>query len=261
MPVLARSLAFAATLLIATLVATPATAGDRYVALGDSYSSGLGTGAYTDAACGRSSLAFPAVVARERPGTQLAFAACSGARTTDVLARQLAALRPDTTIVTITVGGNDAGFADVLRECAKPSWLSDCAGRVRAAQAFIRDTLPGRLDALYARIRLLAPQALGVAVGYPRLFSGRDCNLLTWFSADDRARLNTTAELLASTIRGRARARGLAFADPIPAFTGHAVCDRDPWLNGLSTPLTESYHPNAAGQRQGLAPLVRAAIG
>lgn len=261
MPEPARPLAYAVTLVLGCLLAAPADAADRYVALGDSYSSGLGAGGYVDRGCRRSTLAYPAVVARERPGTELIFAACAGARSGDVLARQLPALTPGTTIVTVTAGGNDAGFSEILTECAKPAWISDCAGRVRRAQAFLRSSLPARLDRLYARIRALAPRALAIVLGYPRLFVGRDCDLLTWFDRSDQALLNATADLLATTIGERARARGMVFVDAIPAFAGHAVCDREPWLNGLSSPLAESYHPNALGQQAGLAPLLRQVIG
>jgi hypothetical protein len=31
------------------------------------------------------------------------------------------------------------------------------------------------------------------------------------------------------------------------ASTGHAVCDDTEWINGLSWPVDESYHPNRAG--------------
>lgn len=251
----------ALALVLAATLAAPAAAADRYVALGDSYSSGLGTRSYVDAGCRRSTLAFPSVVARERPKTTLVFAACAGARTGDVVARQLAALTAVTGLVTITIGGNDAGFADVLAECAKPAWMSDCAARVRAAQAFIRDVLPARLTAVYAQVRARAPSAIVIVLGYPRLFNGDDCDLLTWFSPDDEARLNATADLLAATIRARARAQGFVFADAIGPFSGHALCDRRPWLNGLSMPVAESYHPNALGHRAGYAPLVRAIAG
>lgn len=261
MPLPARSLACAAAALALTgALPALAAAAQRYVALGDSYASGLGAGEYLDRSCRRSALAYPALLARHRPGTELAFAACAGARTADVLTHQSTALTTATAIVTVSAGGNDAGFAAVLTECALPAWVSDCAGRVRTAQAFVRETLPARLDRLYARIRALAPRALTIAVGYPRLFAGRDCDLLTWFHRDDRTRLNATADLLAATIRDRARARGLLFADPTPAFAGHGLCERDPWLNGLSSPIAESYHPNARGQA-GLAALVGRAIG
>lgn len=85
-------------------------------------------------------------------------------------------------------------------------------------------------------------------VGYPRLFNGVDCNAATWFSPHDESILNQTADLLDSTIAGRASAHGFAFVNPEQAFIGHAVCDKVEWINGLSNPVMESYHPNRSGQ-------------
>jgi lysophospholipase L1-like esterase len=256
------ALALAVALAVALGPAAPAAgaAARRYVALGDSYSSGTGTRSYVDAACRRSTRAFPYLVAHALPGTTLALAACSGATTRDVLAGQLGALAHDTALVTITVGGNDAGFASVLTACAMPAWMSDCAGRVAAAQAFVRTALPALLDDVYAAIGARAPAARVVVVGYPRLFDGRDCDLATWFSADDERLLNETADLLAAVTRERAAAHGFAFADAIGAFAGHAICDAGPWLNGLTWPIAESFHPSAAGHRLGYAPLVLATL-
>jgi hypothetical protein len=61
--------------------------------------------------------------------------------------------------------------------------------------------------------------------------------------------------------RERAVAAGDTFVDAIPAFTGHAVCSSSEWLNGLSNPIEESYHPNRTGHSSGYEPLVRAIIG
>jgi hypothetical protein len=61
-------------------------AGTTYAALGDSYSSGVGTGSYTlDSACKRSVYAYPYLWAQAHAGTALSFAACSGAKTSDLL--------------------------------------------------------------------------------------------------------------------------------------------------------------------------------
>ena len=49
---------------------------------------------------------------------------------------------------------------------------------------------------------------------------------------------------------------GFAFVDVRSAFTGHAVCDDVEWINGLSNPIRESYHPNTTGQANGYTPLV-----
>ncbi len=246
--------AVAALLLPAT---TAAAVPPAYVALGDSYSSGTGTRSYLDdgTSCLRSTYAYPSLIAAAK-GYALNFRACSGATVADVASLQLPALSASTAYVTISVGGNDAGFADVLTECALPSWISDCYGAIAGAQSFIRYTLPARLDGLYARIRSLAPAAKVTVVGYPRIFDGRDCNLFTWFSSTEESRLNATADLINSVMSGRATAAGFSFADPTSRFVGHAVCDPTEWINGLSNPIVESYHPNRSGHASGYTPTV-----
>lgn len=238
------------------------TAQLRYVALGDSFSSGTGTKAYLDDGtdCLRSAYAYPSLIAAAR-GWSLNFRACSGATVADVRSTQLSALSSTTNRVTISIGGNDAGFADVLTECALPGWASDCDGAVDTAQAFIAGTLPGRLKSLYADIRAKAPNALVVAVGYPRIFMGEDCNAATWFSPAEEARLNTTADQINARTSAAASAAGFRFANPTSAFTGHAVCDDPEWINGLSSPVENSYHPNKAGHASGYTPVVSAALG
>ena len=112
------------------------------------------------------------------------------------------------------------------------------------------------LTTLYASIRSRAPQAKVTVVGYPRIFNGVDCNLLTWFSSTEMSRLNATADLLNSTTAARASAAGFAFANPTTAFVGHAVCSSTEWINGLSNPVVESYHPNKSGHASGYTPTV-----
>jgi hypothetical protein len=244
------------------LIAAAPAAAERYVALGDSYSSGTGTRDYSiNSGCQRGPYAYPALIDVQRPNTELTFVACGGAKTADVLNNQVSSVTSTTKIVTITIGGNDAGFSDVIVECAKPSWLSDCAGRVTTAQNFIRNTLPGRLNNVYASIDSRSPNATVVVLGYPRLFMGEDCNAGTFFSGDDMTRLNTTADILRDITRTRAQAYGFTFKDAIPPFTGHAVCSSTEWVNGLSNPTSESYHPNRTGHSSGYAPLVRQVIG
>jgi lysophospholipase L1-like esterase len=248
-----------AAVLLSLAAASPAAA-ERYVALGDSYSSGTGTRTYYDSTCQRSTAAYPYLLAQRRANTQLVFAACSGATTANVLNTQVASLTSGTGIVTITIGGNDAGFSSVITECAKPEWASVCDTRVAEAQSFIRNTLPGRLNNVYSQIKSRSPNARVIVLGYPRVFAGIDCNAGTYFDADDMQMLNATADLLRDVTRARATAYGLTFKDAIPPFTGHAVC-QDEWLNGLSNPVGESYHPNTRGHLYGYLPLVRQVVG
>jgi lysophospholipase L1-like esterase len=108
-------------------VAPAQAAAARYVALGDSYSSGTGTRTYIDdgTTCQRSVYAYPSLLASAR-GYALNFRACSGATISDVTRLQLSALSRRTAYVTISVGGNDAGFSHVLSTCAQPRWAADC---------------------------------------------------------------------------------------------------------------------------------------
>ena len=244
--------------LLGPLLLQPAqAAAPAYVALGDSYSSGTGTRSYINdgTSCQRSTQAYPSLIATAR-GYALNFRACSGATVADVTNTQLSALTSATNYVSISVGGNDAGFADVLTECAQPWWSSNCDGAINTAQAFINNTLPSRLNTLYASIRSRSPYAKVVIVGYPRIFNGEDCNAFTWFSPEEEARLNQTADLLNSRLSTAASAAGFSFANPTSRFVGHAVCDADEWINGLSSPVSESYHPKATGHAGGYTPVV-----
>src|SRR5690349_2351857 len=119
--------ALASLLAVPVVLAAPAqAAAPSYVALGDSYSSGVGTRTYISdgTSCQRSTYAFPSLVAQQK-GYALTFKACSGARIPDVTG-QLSALSATTGYVTVSVGGNDAGFSSVIAECAQPGWASNC---------------------------------------------------------------------------------------------------------------------------------------
>jgi lysophospholipase L1-like esterase len=261
-PVVRRALLGAVALLAPLVPALAAqtaahAAAPSYVALGDSYSSGTGTRDYINdgTSCQRSTYAYPSLIAAAR-GYSLNFRACSGADVADVTNNQLSALTASTSYVSVSVGGNDAGFADVLTECATPWWAGDCDGAIDQAQAFINNTLPGRLSTLYTSIRSKAPNAKVVVVGYPRIFMGEDCNAGTWFSPEEMTRLNQTADLLNSRTSSQASAKGFSFANPTSRFIGHAVCDDPEWINGLSNPISESYHPNKPGHSSGYTPTV-----
>lgn len=248
------------SVLAVTTVSVPAVseaAGGSYVALGDSYTSGVGTRSYLadGTSCQRSVYSHPSLIAAQR-GYSLNFRACSGATVADVTNLQLGALSSGTDYVSISVGGNDAGFAKVITACAQPWWAANCNAEVDKAQTYIKNTLPSALSTLYSRIHNRAPNATVVVVGYPRLFMGEDCNAGTWFSSAEMQRLNETADLLNSKTSAQATAKGFAFADPSSRFVGHAVCDDVEWVNGLSYPISESYHPNRAGQSSGYQPVV-----
>ncbi|MBN8870513.1 MAG: PD40 domain-containing protein [Solirubrobacterales bacterium] len=264
-----RWLAAALLCLGAVLATAPTASAERYVAMGDSYSAGTGlpeSDFDIDATCHRSSKAYgPLIKNALGAASSFRFSACTGARTGHITGSsqngnppQADTLGSDTLDATISIGGNDAGFGDVLLQCGYP--LVSCDSDIDAAQAYITNTLPGVLDGVYNRIRLRAPNARVGVLGYPRLFpaDGDDCSAATFFSSGEITRLNQTADMLSDVTRSRARAHGFTFVDSRPAFLGHAWCE-DEWINGLSNPTHKSYHPNASGY-VGFAGITRGAM-
>lgn len=228
-------------------LSAPAGAADpvEYVALGDSFSAGTGTRASTDD-CYRSPYGYPALLAQSQ-GLALDYQACSGAATDDVHAHQLGTLSASTDYVTMTIGGNDLGYASVVTSCALPGWLANCGKKVNEARTVLYGQMPQRYDDLFAEIGALAPNADVVIGSYPHLFNGTDCNAGTFFSSAEMTDLNRATDELATVIAQRTAAAGFTYVDARPSFTGHAVCDSTEWVNGLSWPIQESYHPNRAG--------------
>ncbi|MFI7437192.1 SGNH/GDSL hydrolase family protein [Micromonospora haikouensis] len=270
---LARALTALTALLAATLGAAAApgvaqaaqaakparaAAAVNYVALGDSYSSGVGAGPYDLSTCLRSDKSYAPLWAAAHQVASFTFPACGGAVTADVINKQVNALSTSTTLVTITIGGNDAGFVDVITSCRFGS-TSTCEGAVDEARAFATTELPGRLDRTYAAIREKAPNARLVVLGYPRLFETTSCGALA-MSAYKRTIINEAADLLASVTAGRAAAAGATFADARPYFAGHGVCAAAPWIRDV-TGVIEAYHPNADGYRLGYLPALTAVTG
>ena len=261
---LSRLVRFRAVLVLAACAALCAAAGaaaaDNYVALGDSYSSGVGTGSYTlDSACKRSVYAYPYLYAQKHPGTTLAFVACSGAKTSDLLATQLPSVTSATTLVTMTIGGNDIGFSSLIYQCT----LGDCSAALDSTRANLETTLGAALDQVFNTVKSRAASGAKIIVlGYPRVFSGTSCLGSLGISSTEQAKANALADSLDQVIAAHAAADGVTYKSAIAAFTGHAVCSFSPYLNGLNLFNTgESYHPTRNGHSAGYLPLVTAVTG
>jgi lysophospholipase L1-like esterase len=231
-----------------------------YVALGDSYSSGVGAGSYDSASgnCKRSNRAYPALWAAANSPSSFAFTACSGARTGDVTAGQLGPLSSSTDLVSISIGGNDAGFADVMTTCVLQSEAT-CLSRIATARAYVDTTLPGKLDSVYSAISAKASAAHVVVLGYPRFYKlGGSC--LAGLSEKERSAINGASDHLNAATAKRAADHGFTFGDVASTFTGHEICSGSAWLHSLNwLNIGESYHPTAAGQSGGYLPVLNSA--
>ncbi|MCW3034534.1 MAG: hypothetical protein QOK19_1081 [Solirubrobacteraceae bacterium] len=237
-----------AALMTGMLIPAASAAASQYVDLGDSYASGVGTRVFysESGSCKRSPEAYGPKIAAAR-GYTLSFQACSGAKTTDVNANQLGTLSAGTALVTISIGGNDAGFSNVILNCAL--YYFTCGGAINEANSYIANKLAGVLDTTYNNVRSRATTAHVVVIGYPHLFTdtGNTCNA-NFLTSSNEKKLNETGDKLDAVVKARAAAHGFTFVDPRSAFKAHEVCASEEWLNGQSNPLEESYHPNVKGQ-------------
>jgi lysophospholipase L1-like esterase len=256
-----RTTAYLATILLAIgLALTGATSANAatggYVALGDSYSSGVGAGSYisSSGSCDRSTNAYPYLWNAAHSPSSFSFLACSGATTDDVLANQLGSLGSSTSLVSISIGGNDAGFADVMTTCVLNS-DSTCLSRINTAKAYVGSTLPGKLDTVYSAISAKAPSAHVVVLGYPRFYKlGTTC---VGLSETKRSAINDAADYMDTTIAKAAADHGFTFGDVRTTFTGHEICSGSSWLHSVDwLSIGDSYHPTAAGQSGGYLPVL-----
>jgi lysophospholipase L1-like esterase len=228
----------------------------HFVALGDSYSAGIGASGSTGS-CGQSSSAYPKLWAVANSVASFTFAACSGARTSDVISSQLSSLSAATTLVSITIGGNDVGFSSIMETCVLKS-TSSCESSVAAGEKYATGTLPGLLDTTLADIRAHAPNAKVIVLDYPDFYDLSAALCIGLSSADHRA-LDTGINELDGVIQAAAAENSDTFADVRAQFSGHELCDGAGWLNSVTLPIGNSYHPTTAGQKDGYLPVLAAA--
>lgn len=271
-----------------------------YVAMGDSYSAGEGLFPYFtdsmtgDNKCHRSPRAYPSFVRAPSSEVPLAvrspsdwrFIACSGARISNVRrggstqagepGTQLdqSAVTANTDLVTITIGGNDAGFAEVLSLCL---WHACTSSSYQPFNNMpFTEWLPQEIDALWdevnaahSEIREASPSAALAVLGYPRLFPDtpdeQNCFKLNPWD-DEQTFLNAMNARFEGIIEGEANSVGAFFVPVAPHFANHEVCgDGGEWMNGpaaepeLGVPPVEAkdsaFHPNETGQREYATPL------
>ncbi len=240
-----------------------------YVALGDSYSAGVGNGEYgTSGECMRSAKAYPELLDDRYDRLELVeagFRACSGATTDSLVDDQLpAAPNGDVEKVTVTIGGNDIGTFTLLPDCLGLDGVPGCSeiGKGNLAHA-IKHVLPGKMANALNRIHAAYPNGTVYVGGYMQLFGDRkeDCTVgqlnSQSFSVNyaDKVWLNKMARKLNATIKAAVRdARSTMpakYVDVSHVFDGHGLCDsRRPWFFTLdATNLQGLLHPTLPGQR------------
>jgi DNA-binding beta-propeller fold protein YncE len=254
-----------------------------YFALGDSYSAGAGVPPYlppsdTDG-CDRSALAWPYIVNTDLGFSRFSFHACTGSVVQDLIRtnpqtqepRQEQGLGADTQLVTLTWGGNNANFADVMRTCifnaaCQVIWQNVVNGMI-SRMGNPKDSIS--LAKLYERIASDAPNAMVIVMGYPRFFPQNPplvCYTgltlagvpfffyqpqMIWIDSEIQSMDNTIANAVTQAhIDGYKNVRYVG--ESYGAFTGHEMCTADPYYNMVVLQYSQypSFHPNQSGNAQ-----------
>ena len=249
--------------------ASPLPTGARYVAMGSSFAAGPGIPDQLES-CGRSSNNYPHLVAVAL-GLALVDVSCSGATTDHILLTpqgnaplQIAAVTPDTALVTITIGGNDIEYTRSTFACAGAAAEDACAANLDQANiSTLVSQLPDKLGATVDAIRAIAPQAKVVFVTYPRVFPEdyAACADVAMSNAD-AAFMSRLGQQLEDTFVRVAAAKQTLIADAYVLGEGHGPCavPSERWINANTVALDGArYHPTAAGHRV-MARLVFAAV-
>jgi lysophospholipase L1-like esterase len=239
----------------------------RYVALGDSYSSGLGIPEQTDTLCGRSSNNYPSLVAHALDATSFTDVTCAGADTSDMTNHQdsappqLDALRPDTTLVTLGIGGNDLDLGGVITRCVLLGYLAPSGSPCKQSYTLlgtdeigsrINATAP-KIDAILKEIHSRSPQAKVLLVGYPVLFpdDGTACRETVALASGDFPWIRDKEKQFNTMLAQQANVYDASYVDAYGPSIGHDVCKPAGvrWIEPEDTAEAAGFHPNAAGHR------------
>lgn len=238
-------------------------ADQRYVALGDSYTSAPGVEPLDEAdeACGRSLVNYPRLVQGAFGGSELVDVSCSGATTADVIypqqtggatvPAQIDAVTAETTVVTLSTGGNDFGaFAVLSGQCNTPGTPGCPELTVEGAQRALDEIQTSLVDTI-GQISERAPQARVLVVGYPQIIPADTlaCGDELPLPAEALGLARVVNEQLAAMQQRAAETAGAEYVDVFAATEGHDLCSDEPWINGGDWDFAAPYHPLAAEQR------------
>ncbi len=178
--------------------------------------------------------------------------------------------KPD--IVTFTGGGNDVGFADILKYCASThtqmgfedvnstcSYVTD-----HQLRADLNRTIDDQYDSVKAftdAIHLVSPMTRVYIIGYPQFISqGLLCNPQSpILDVYEIKMIRESVSRLNNQLKRAARDAGVYYIDIEDSLAGGQICDGSRYMTGplklgyeklTSGKLNESYHPNALGHQK-----------
>jgi lysophospholipase L1-like esterase len=252
----------------------------EYVALGDSWSAdvviadtdGIPDSTYAPTGCAQSHRNYPKLLAAALEVPVFRDATCGSATTDDFYAPQTGLptgetnpaqfdrLTRTTDLVTVGVGGNDAGFAGAATDCITPlpqgahCKEKNTAGGTDKLAEQIRAAEPKVVRAL-EEIHRRSPKARILVVNYLAGIPKTGCYPVVPVSNTDMAYLYATFNRLNAMVKRAAAAGGAELVDTYTPSIGHHVCapPSQRYVEGLGilslngVAVAVPAHPNSAG--------------
>lgn len=246
----------------------------EYVALGDSFAAGPAILPLKDlevvSPCVRSAVNYPSLLAKSLNARSFTDVSCGGAETGDIdihsqgrgplgarIAPQVDHLSRDTDLITLTIGGNDAGLVGVALKCAyRLSTKEPCVTGAlkREAEAEV-EAVGVDLRRVIRAIVSRAPKARLLVTSYTNYADVTRSNCADQHvRADDIEALMAIVDRLGEAQRSAAEDLGAEYVDLITPAAGHDGCSAQPWSNAAQPILNArdfsvAFHPTAAGER------------
>lgn len=161
--------------------------------------------------------------------------------------------------ITLTMGGNDIGFAEKMRACTLSYGTCDPATPVGAARFAkqIKDQYEV-LKSLYEELYNASGRISKIyVIGYPQFINGNKNNNcgdmnIGMINGKEREAIGKAVTFLNNVIEQAARAAGVKYIDIENSLNGHRLCDNHKkYVTGLAaispSEVQESFHPNAKG--------------
>lgn len=173
-------------------------------------------------------------------------------------------------VLTVSVGGDDIGFGEMIENCVEPHvslHLSDSTcfdtyeDRLELKNLIDR-TIP-KWTTLFRRLQSKSPLSRIYAIGYPQIaVDTGNCAANVHLNKGELEFSQEIVAYLNSAIGQASANAGIRYIDIAKALAGHRLCETDSYdvaVNGLTAGADggpfglkifgkESYHPNALGQ-------------
>lgn len=174
-------------------------------------------------------------------------------------------------VLTLTGGGNDVGFADILKYCATPYWedmipvLSDCgyAKQGSTLEQMLFDSIDTQYSynkSMIQALKTASPSTKIVIVGYPSFITDKSPTGCVPNSGSltrvETQMINRMVDRMNTMLKGVAYDTGVNYVDIADSLNGGRICEGGEYMSGTWGNVTDRakmsamFHPNARGHQQ-----------